>query len=166
MRNIVTKGYLKQSLIFLLTISFNNVVWADNKEEKIMSSDKTKVLTTIESMTAAFHQKNINGVLTSYEDGVAVMFKPGMPVSDPALLKEMFEGAFQINPKFDYPNGHEVYIANDIALHIAPWVMSGKAPDGTEISETGLSVAVLRKQANGNWLMVLDNPNGQVLMRQ
>ncbi|OUS34844.1 hypothetical protein A9R00_12355, partial [Oleispira antarctica] len=75
-----------------------------------------------------------------------------------------FEGAFQINPKFDYPNGHEVYIANNIALHIAPWVMTGKAPDGTSIKQSGLSVAVLRKQESGNWLMVLDNPHGQQLL--
>jgi ketosteroid isomerase-like protein len=49
-------------------------------------------------------------------------------------------------------------------MHVAPWVMIGQAPDGTEVSQQGLSVAVLRKQADGRWLMVLDNPNAQALM--
>ncbi|WGV98419.1 DUF4440 domain-containing protein [Vibrio sp. YMD68] len=129
-----------------------------------MNSEQNKVLNTVATMTSSFHKKDITGVLNSYEDGGAVVFEPGTPISDPKLLKEMFEGAFLINPQFDYPNGHEVYIVNDIALHIAPWVMYGTAPDDTQIKETGLSVAVLRKQANGQWLIVLDNPNGQALM--
>lgn len=129
-----------------------------------MNPEQIKALSTIETMTAAFHQKDINAVLSSYEKGAAVMFEPGSPVSDTELLKQMFQGAFQINPEFSYPKGHEVYISNDIALHIAPWVMTGTAPDGTAVSNSGLSVAVLRKQADGHWLMVLDNPNGQALM--
>jgi ketosteroid isomerase-like protein len=166
MRNKVTKSYLIQSIFVLLIISLSNVARAENTEEKIMNSDKAKILSTIESMTSAFNQKDIGGVLASYEGGAMVMFEPGAPVSAPELLKQMFEGAFQINPKFDYPNGHEVYIANDIALHTAPWVMIGKTPDGTEVSNSGLSIAVLRKQEDGHWLMVLDNPNGQSLMEQ
>ncbi len=55
-------------------------------------------------------------------------------------------------------------VQGDIAVHFAPWTMTGTAPDGTEIKQTGLSVAVLRKQADGNWLMVIDNPHGQHLM--
>jgi ketosteroid isomerase-like protein len=44
--------------------------------------------------------------------------------------------------------------------------MIGKTPDGTDIEQKGLSVAILRKQENGDWLMVLDNPNSQALMSQ
>lgn len=160
------KTCLLRSVFFLLTFSLCNLAWADNQKEKMMSVNTGKVLSTIELMTEAFQNKEINGILSNYENGAAVMFEPGKSVSDPEILRQMFEGAFQINPKFDYPKGHEVYIANDIALHIAPWVMTGKTPDGTEISETGLSVAVLRKQKDGQWLIVLDNPNGQVLLNQ
>ena len=131
-----------------------------------MNNEQAKVSSVIESMTAAFHQKDMAGVLASYENGGAVIFEPGKAISDPELLQEMFGGYFQVNPKFTYPKGHEVYIANDIALHIAPWLMNATAPDGTEMLESGLSVAVLRKQENGEWLMVLDNPNGQALMEK
>lgn len=128
--------------------------------------ENNQVLQAIQSMTQAFQQKNITGVLNSYEENAAVMFEPGQAITDPITIEQMFEGAFQINPKFDYPNGHEVYMANDIALHIAPWVMTGQAPDGTTVKQSGLSVAVLRKQTNGQWLMVLDNPHGQVLLNK
>lgn len=166
MRRTATKRYFIQSLFGLLIISLWNISLADTKEGNMTNPEEARVLKTVESMTTAFNQKDIQGVLISYEDGAAVIFQPGKPVSDPELLKQMFEGSFQINPAFSYPKGHEIYIANDIALHIAPWVMTGKGPNGMEISRNGLSVAVLRKHANGQWLMVLDNPNGQVLMEQ
>lgn len=128
-----------------------------------MSDDQQKVLITIEKMTEAFHAGDIEGVMKSYESNAIVAFEPGNPVSDPTTLREMFKGAFAINPHFDY-SGHEVIVAGDIAIHLAPWKMTGKTPDGQAIEQSGLSVAVLRKQEDGNWLMVIDNPHGQILM--
>jgi len=158
--------YLKQSLFVLLTVGLCNVSLANNIKDKILNSEQTKALNTIKSMTAAFHQKDMEGIMGSYEQGGAVIFEPGKAITDPEVIQQMFGGFFQINPNFIYPKGHEVYIATDIALHIAPWVMTGSSSDGAEISESGLSIAVLRKQVNGDWLMVLDNPNGQALMEQ
>ena len=131
-----------------------------------MNSEETNVLNTVESMTDAFNQKDIDGVLSRYEIDAAVMFEPEEKISGPAVLRQMFEGAFNLNPTFSYPNGHEVYISNDIALHISPWVMKGSQPDGSKIEQSGLSVAILRKQTNGRWLLVLDNPHGQLLMEK
>jgi ketosteroid isomerase-like protein len=166
MKNKVINRYLKQSLIVLLTVELCNVSLADNIKDNIMNSELNTPLETIKSMTATFHQKDIKGIMANYEKGAAVMFEAGNAITDREIIQKMFEGFFQINPNFTYPKGHEVYIANDIALHIAPWVMTGKTPDGTELLKSGLSIAVLRKQTNGEWLIVLDNPNGQALMEQ
>ena len=166
MRDRKSKGYLEKTLLALLTVGLCNISLANDQKDKSMNTEKNKVMNTVQLMTAAFHKKNMDKIMASYEKGGAIMFEPGTAISDPETIKQMFEGAFQINPEFTYPKGHEVYIANDIAMHIAPWIMVGKAPDGTNIEKTGLSVAVLRKQENGDWLMVLDNPNSQTLMNQ
>lgn len=128
-----------------------------------MSDDQENVLATIKKMTEAFHAGDIEGVMKSYESTATIVFEPENPVSDTAMIREMFQGFFAVNPHFDY-SGHEVFIANDLAVHIAPWKMTGKSPDGQAVEQSGLSVAVLRKQADGNWLMVIDNPHGQYLM--
>jgi len=39
--------------------------------------------------------------------------------------------------------------------------MVGTLPDGSKIEQNGLSVATLRKQPDGSWLMIQDNPHGQ-----
>jgi len=129
-----------------------------------VNDQENKVVETVEKMTFAFQQKDIEGVINSYASDAVVMFEPQKPVTDPTIIRQMFEALFQLNPEFQYPNGHEVFVVNNIALHIAPWVMKGKAPDGSAVEQKGLSVAVLRKQENGKWLLILDNPHGQLLM--
>lgn len=153
------------TFLFIL-FGLTNHSMATSAQPTHKNMEEEKVIAAVETMTAAFQSKNINGVLTSYEQDAAVMFEPGKRISNPAILKQMFEGAFQLNPKFSYPKGHEVYISQDVALHIAPWAMQGTTPDGASVEQTGLSIAVLRKQKNGQWLMVLDNPHGQLLLEK
>ena len=124
-----------------------------------MSTDEKNVLNTIEQMTAAFHKGDLEGIMETYEKDALVVFKPKTPVSDEAQLRGMFQQMFPVNPKFTYGE-HEVFVAGDIAIHFTPWNMTGKTPDGTELQDNGLSVAVLRRQENGEWLMVIDNPYG------
>ncbi|MVO15260.1 YybH family protein [Parasedimentitalea huanghaiensis] len=132
-------------------------------EGKPMTTEQQKVLETITTMSSAFMAKDIDGVMATYEDTATVMFEPGQPVSDPDTLRAMFTGMSAVDPIFEFGE-HEVFIAGDTALHITPWQMSGRAPDGTEISQSGLSVAVLRRQPGGTWLMVIDNPHGAQLL--
>lgn len=137
----------------------------DKKMENKFNEEQKKVFSVIEKMTAAFQNKEIDKVLATYEDNAIVMFEPQKPVQGKEILRAVFTQFASMNPQFTY-SGHEVYISGDIATHIAPWKMVGQMPDGTKIEQSGLSVAVLRKQADGNWLMIQDNPNGQFLMNK
>ena len=161
---IFKKIYIAIFFALLINTLFNTA-YAEKQEQKTMQEEINKVINTIKNMTSAFHQSDINGVMSSYEERAAVMFEVGKSISDKHTLQQMFSNAFQLKPHFTYPKGHEVYIANDLALHIAPWLMQGKAPDGSDIEQQGLSVAVLRKQHNGEWRIVLDNPHGQQLLQ-
>jgi ketosteroid isomerase-like protein len=87
------------------------------------------------------------------------MGEPGVAVSGEPALREMFAGFVAAQARFSFA-GHEVVQAGDLALHLTPWTMAGKAPDGSAVTADGLSVAVLRKQPDGRWLMVIDHPFG------
>lgn len=137
----------------------------EKKMENNFNQEQQKVYDVIVKMTAAFVKKDINGVLATYEDGAIVMFEPQKPVTGKDNLRIAFTQFVTMNPVFTY-SGHEVYISGDIATHIAPWKMVGHLPDGMKIEQSGLSIAVLRKQADGNWLMIQDNPNGHFLMNK
>ena len=154
-------GFLMVILVCMTT--FINAQTKNVMKKTKLTEDQSQVMEVIEKMTSSFHNRDIEGVMASYEPEAVIVFEPGAPVSGHQLLREMFQGAFTISPKFVY-SGHEVFVSGDIATHFAPWTMTGKAADGTEIKQSGLSVAVLRKQADGSWLMIFDNPHGQLLM--
>ena len=135
----------------------------DKKMENNFNEEQKKVFSTIEKMVAAFQNKDIEGVLATYEDNAIVMFEPQKPVQGKETLRAVFTQFVGMNPQYTF-SSHEIYISGDIATHTAPWKMVGQLPDGTKIEQSGLSVAVLRKQADGNWLMIQDNPHGQFLL--
>ena len=153
--NLVTS-----SILILMSLSSQ----ANQDMERKMNNEELKVLSTIKNMTAAFESGNIDGVLETYEKNAKVIFQPDMHISSKKQLQEVFQEAAGMKPEFEY-FGHEVFIADDMAIHIAPWEMTVNAPDGTKTEQDGLSIAVLRHQDNGEWLMVLDNPNGDNLIK-
>ena len=124
---------------------------------------KTEILLTIDAMTNSFHQGDIEGIMRTYEQGAVVVAAPGAPVSGTPALRAMFAGFIAAKAHFSFL-GHEVIQAEDIALHLTPWRMAGVAPDGTAVEASGLSVAVLRRQPDGRWLMVIDDPYGDALL--
>jgi len=161
---MIYKTQSKLLMVILFCITSITINAQTNKTKK-MIEEKQNVLNAITKMTEAFQNKDIDGVMACYEPNAVVVFEPESPISDVNVLREMFTGMSMANPLFIY-SGHEVFITGNIAVHIAPWEMTAKAPDGTEIKQSGLSVAVLRKQEDGKWLMILDNPHGQFLMKK
>lgn len=122
-----------------------------------------QVIQAVEAMTAAVQRADLPAVLAAYGAGAQVAFEPGLPVAGEPALAEGFAAFFAVQPVFSYA-GHEVMAVGDLALHIAPWTMRGTAPDGTALSQRGLSVAVLRRDDTGVWRIVLDNPYGDRLL--
>ena len=125
-------------------------------------STESEIVDAIEQMTRGFESADIEQVMRSYDDGAVIAFEPGKPVADQSIIREVFQQWFALKPHFTYA-GHEVFVSGDLALHIAPWHMTGTSPDGTPMEQTGLTVAVLRR-VDGRWLLAIDNPHGQRLL--
>jgi uncharacterized protein (TIGR02246 family) len=126
---------------------------------------EAQILSTIDAMTDAFHKGDIDGIMRTYEPGAVVVGQPGSSVSGTPGLRAMFAGFIAAKAQFTFL-GHDVIQADDLALHITPWRMAGIGPDGTAIEAHGLSVAVLRRQSDGRWLMTIDHPYGDALLDQ
>jgi len=154
---------MKHAFAWLMALAFSTP-HLHATERTDMTNDQMLVLGAVETMTAAFMAKDIETVMQAYEPGAVVAFEPGQPIGDTETLAAMFTGMSGVNPQFTYV-GHEVMVSGDTALHIAPWSMTGTGPDGSEIQQSGLSVAVLRRQEDGTWRMVIDNPHGSHLMQ-
>ncbi|MFY2822716.1 YybH family protein [Ruegeria sp. MALMAid1280] len=131
------------------------------EESKTMTKEETNVLSVIETMTSSFAKADIDAVMNTYEPDAVILFEPGVGTSDEDAVRQSFAQFASMNPSFSY-GGHQVVVAGDVGLHISPWQMKGTGPDGNAFETGGLSVAVLRKQPDGKWLMVIDNPYGNL----
>jgi len=54
----------------------------------------------------------------------------------------------------------KVLRAGDIAIVYGTWTMQGAGPDGNAIELSGRYTDVVRRQEDGRWLFVIDNPWG------
>jgi ketosteroid isomerase-like protein len=126
---------------------------------------REQILSTIQQMVSSFHEGDIAGIMKTYEPGAVVVGQPGAPVSGRAALETMFAAFIAAGARFTFL-GHEVIEAGDLALHFTPWRMTGTDPAGSPITGGGLSVAVLRRQPDGKWLMVIDDPYGDSILNR
>ena len=121
--------------------------------------DERAILHTIGSMTSAFAAGDIDAVLATYEPGAIVVAAPGAPVGGTEALRRMFAEFVAAGVDLTY-GAHEVVVAGDLGLHLMRWTAPG--PEG---EQTALSVAVLRRQSDGSWRMVIDHPFGDGVLQ-
>ncbi len=141
----------------LLIATFFISINAYSEEVRIENAEERQVMSLINKMTSSLQRGDIDNVMSTYEEGAIVMFEPGMALADREVSAQIFQEMAALKPEVTY-SGHEVFIAGDIAMHISPWSMKGKTPDGQEVKQSGLSVAILRRQKDGDWKMIIDNP--------
>jgi uncharacterized protein (TIGR02246 family) len=109
----------------------------------------------------ALSSRDIEGVMALYEDD-AVFIPPGEPVSNAlrgkAAIREGMPQFFAMNPTLDL-QATKVVEVGDVALVTGDWTLKGTGPEG-DVSLSGTYVDVMRRQPDGTWLFVIDNPDG------
>lgn len=134
-----------------------------NQENQTM--DHAQIQSTIDANNAAVAAGDMDAILATYEPAAVLVAQPGISVMGTPALREAFNQFMALQPKITI-TGQDVIQSTDIALHSYTWKMSGKTPDGKAVEQSGFSAVVLRQQPDGRWLMVIDNPFGDQLLRK
>jgi ketosteroid isomerase-like protein len=113
----------------------------------------------LSSQVEEFNKGNMDFLMTSYEKNVCFASKPGQVVIDKESIRRAFQGFIDTGGKLE-AKAKRVLHAGDLALLITEWSIKGTEPDGKPINLTGRGTIVLRRQSDGTWLMVIENPWG------
>jgi uncharacterized protein (TIGR02246 family) len=120
-------------------------------------------LETVEALVAAINRGDLEGALALYAAGAVLVVQPGQFARGSAQVKEALSAFIALRPTLR-PEAQHLIEAEDIALYMSRWSLRGTDPEGRDVVMGGESADILRRQPDGRWLIVADNPWGTKLL--
>jgi uncharacterized protein (TIGR02246 family) len=109
------------------------------------------------AFTEAFNAGDADALMALYEAEAALAPAPGQTVTGTAAIREALGGFLALNGRISIVT-QAIVPAGDVVLLHGSWLLSGTGPDGSPVELAGLNTEVVRRQADGSWLFLIDNP--------
>jgi uncharacterized protein (TIGR02246 family) len=106
-----------------------------------------------------FSAGDLDGIVSLYEPDATFVPQPGQTVTGTSAIREALKGFLALKGELVMQPARVIQ-ADDTALLFSKWTLSGTGPDGNAVELAGHTSDVVRRQADGTWLMVIDNPYG------
>jgi len=108
-----------------------------------------------------FNSGDLDAVVGLYESGAMLVPQPGQSVSGGPALRAALAGFLAIKPRGTFVETLSVLVVGDCALTRSRWGLTGVSPqDGSPLTLEHWGVEVMRRQADGSWRFLIDDPFG------
>lgn len=105
---------------------------------------------------------DLDAALDLYEPDAVFVVGPGQMVSGHAAIREVLQGMMSAGWIGKIEGVTSVQSADgSVAFTRTKGTTTGPGPDGKPVTMQFHSVEVVRKQADGTWRIVIDDPNGE-----
>ena len=122
-------------------------------------TDATTAAALPDALAARLAAGDLDGALALYEPGATFAPQPGAQVSGLAAIREALAQFIALRPSMTGAV-EKVLEAGDVALVANRWSLRGTAPDGAPLELGGVSADVMRRQPDGTWRILVDDPWG------
>jgi uncharacterized protein (TIGR02246 family) len=113
----------------------------------------------LETIVTGINSGNLESLLPLYESDAAFASRPGSLAHGVPGVREALTGFISMNGKLDL-DVTRVLEVDDLALVIGEWSFDGTGPDGEPVRLSAQNADVMRRQEDGSWRFVIDNPWG------
>ena len=124
-----------------------------------MTHDPTKLADIHPIFEAAFNAGDLDALVDLYEPGAVLITSPGQSASGKDQIRAALEAFLAARPTMRVQTTAVVETADGLGLTCGKWSLKGTGPDGQALEMAGVSAEVLRRQPDGRWLYVIDNPS-------
>lgn len=113
----------------------------------------------LNSVVVGINTGDLDSLMKLYEPNACFASEPGQLAKSPDSVRQCLRSFIDLKGKLDL-KVKRVLQASDLALVTTEWSFSGTGPDGNPINMAAKSADVLRRQEDGTWRFVIDNPWG------
>jgi uncharacterized protein (TIGR02246 family) len=113
----------------------------------------------LNSVVEGINTGDLESLMTLYESDACFTLRPGQLDESTESVRQSLRRFIDLKGRLDLKI-KRVLQASDLALVTTEWSFSGTGPDGNPVNMAARSADVLRHQADGSWLFVIDNPWG------
>jgi uncharacterized protein (TIGR02246 family) len=106
----------------------------------------------------AYNGGDIDALLDLYEPEATVIPEPGSPVTGHAAIREAFAPLVALKGQMQLRTT-AVIETGDLALVYAEWSLTGGTDqEGSPVNLEGRSTELMRRQSDGSWRDIIDDP--------
>lgn len=113
----------------------------------------------LESIVTGINSGDLESLMALYERDAAFAAEPGTLAPGASGIRQSLDGFISMDGTLDL-EVTRVLEVDDLALVIGVWSFDGTGPDGAPVRLEAKNADVLRRQADGTWRFVIDNPWG------
>ena len=111
------------------------------------------------SYVEKFNAGDIGSLINMYEIDACFVSQEGEIIKGTENIRQTLQSFINMNGKIQ-SKVDAVIETSDIALVNTEWSFNGTGPDGKAVTITGKATDALRRQSDGNWHILIDNPWG------
>lgn len=108
----------------------------------------------------AMHKGDLDAAVALYEPHATFVLDSGEIITGQAAIREVARGYIALKPTFTQEVTALLSGEGDLALTSSTWSVTGTDAEGKPFTGKGKSMEVVRRQADGTWRFVIDNPHG------
>ena len=121
--------------------------------------DRTQVEGTARYFQNCIRSGNLDGALSCFDAEAVYVASPGKVVRGSAEIRKALESLIAMKPNLQAKRSLILEVAG-LASLVDEWSLKATLPGGKKLVMTGASSDIMKKQADGTWVYLVDNPYG------